>query len=306
MYCIGIDGGGTKSKLVAVDEDLNVIGRHIGKATNPTSVPNETLFENICNLITEFNVMTNTSLKDCKALCLGTAGVDGNRHVAPLEQIFRAIGFEGKLKIVADAVIAIMAKTKGEAGIVIISGTGSIGYAVDEKGQFSRCGGWGAYIDDCGSGYKIGMDAVRYALMAFDGRGKKTVLSEMLINHFGLQRLDEIIPHIYGTVSTKTVFDKAMIAGLSTLVSTAVKAGDEIAISIEKAAAEDLADIAKTLIYRNGLYEHSVVLSGSILLNNINIQRRFTEIVMEAYPKMRITPLDEDAEMGAVYLAMKL
>jgi len=299
-YYIGIDGGGSTSRLIAVDENLQVIGKHIGNATNPMSVPPETLFQNINTLITEFNTKTNTSLENCKSLCLGTAGVDGTRNVAQMEDIFKRIGFKCKLKIVADAVIAIMAKTKGEAGLVIISGTGSIGYAIDEAGKFSRCGGWGAHIDDFGSGYRIGMDAIKYALMDFDGRGQQTILSEMLMKHFNISSMDEIIPHIYGPV-----FDKAMIAKLSHLVNDAAQKGDAVALCIEQNAANDLAVLAKTLIRKSHLFQHSVVLSGSIILNNKNIQAQFAQIVTEAYPNVKITPLDEDAEMGAVYLAMR-
>ena len=300
MYYIGIDGGGTKSKLVAVDESMKVIGRHTGGATNPTSVPPEVLVENIHSLITEFNAMTNTKLNDCKALCIGTAGVDSNRDASHVEKVFRDIGFTGQLKIVSDAVIAIMAQTKGEAGIVIISGTGSIGYAIDEAGNYSRCGGWGSYVDDNGSGYRMGMEAVRHGFRDFDGRGKKTILTDMLMDHFGLKQFDEIIPYIYAPV-----FDKAMVAGLSSLVADAAQKGDEIAISIEQTAAADLADLATSLIRKTQLFEHMVVLSGGILLHNMNIQRRFTEIVLGAYPKVKVVPMDEGAEMGAVYLARK-
>ena len=300
MYYIGIDGGGSTSRLLAVDKHLTPIGRNTGGPTNLAALPAEVVGENIRRLIEEFNAKTNTHIKDCEAICIGTAGADGDRNTAVMEKIFRDIGFTGKIKIVTDAVIALASKTKGKAGIVIISGTGSIGYAIDESGQASRCGGWGAFIDDSGSGYKIGMEAIRYALMDFDGRGQKTALTSKIIEFFELKRIDEVLKQVYSIP-----FDKAKIAKLSQLVRTAAQEGDTIALLIENTAAEDLALLAKTLISKSQLFAAQVILSGSILLNNQHIQDRFKQKVIEAYPNVTIAPQDVESELGAVYLAMQ-
>ena len=301
IYYIGIDGGGSTSRLLAVDENQITLGRHTGDATNLTSLSREDVTSNIRRLLNEFNAKTNTRLENCKALCIGTAGVDGTRNTALMESIFRDVGFKGKFKVVTDAAIALMAKTKGEAGVCIISGTGSIGYAVDESGQTSRCGGWGAFIDDAGSGYKIGMEAIRYALMDFDGRSQSTILTEKVANYFQLKCIDEVLKQVYSTP-----FDKAKIAKLAPLVRNAAEEGDEIALQIENTAADDLALLAKTLIYKNKLYNHMVVLCGGVLLNNKHIQNRFKQKVFESYPQVIISPLDVEAEMGAIYLASVL
>ena len=298
MYYIGIDGGGSTSRLVATDMDFNVIGRSRGLATNPESLPKETVADNIKNLIESFNKETGTRLEECKAICIGTAGVDGDRNVALMDTIFRDIGFKGIAKIVADAAIALMAKTKGEAGIVIISGTGSIGYAIDEQGKTSRCGGWGALIDDAGSGYRIGVDALRSAFMDFDGRGPKTVLTALISKHYEITRIDEVIKLVYALP-----FDKSKIAQLSSLVRQAAELHDHTALAIEAQAAEDLALLAKTLIRLNKLENHTIVMSGGILLNNENIQSQFKKKVKTVYADTKITPLDVEAEMGAIYLA---
>jgi len=301
MYYIGIDGGGSTSRLLATDKDLNVLGKHKGGPTNLAALDAETVGKNIRCLVEEFNRSTNTHIKDCKAICIGSAGVDGDRNTTLMESIFRDIGFNGKIKIVTDAVIALASKTKGKPGIVIISGTGSIGYAIDESGQALRCGGWGAFIDDTGSGYKIGIEAIRYALMDFDGRGQKTVLTSKIVEYFELKRIDEVLKQVYSLP-----FDKAKIAKLSQVVRAAAQAGDDIALLIESTAAKDLALLAKTLIRKSQLLTTQVILSGSILLHNQHIQDRFRQAVMEAYPNVTIAPQDVESEMGAVYLAMQL
>jgi len=292
MYYIGIDGGGSTSRLLAVDENDNIIAERLGGATNLTALSSEAVSGNISELL------RGLDLSECKSLCIGTAGIADGGNIPRVEKIFRGLGYKGKLKIVSDAVIALMAETKGEAGIVVISGTGSIAYAIDKEGNTSRCGGWGALIDDGGSGCKIGMEAIRYALMAFDGRGKKTVLEDMINKHFGLKQISDILKIIYSPS-----FEKAKAAKLSKLVSKAAKQKDEAAMLIEEEAALELAKLAKTLIKKHGLYENFVVLSGGILLNNSNIQAKLSGHILEAYPKVKISKLDTPAEMGAVYMA---
>ena len=294
MYYIGIDGGGSNSRLLAVDEDFNFVGSSRGLATNLATLSREKVAENIKNLLSDFI----SKLDDCKSICIGTAGVSADKDGFVMESIFRDLGFKGRFKVVNDAAIVLMAQTKGEAGIVIISGTGSIGYAIDEYGRATRCGGWGAFIDDYGSGYRIGVEALRAAFMGFDGRAKKTILTNKIVSHFGISRLDEALQEVYGKE-----FDKAKIASLSVLVGAAAEEGDEAAVSIENAAADDLALMAKTLVAKSGLAENLIVLSGSILLHNANIQSRFRQSVLSDYPGIKIAAADTQPEWGAVYLA---
>ncbi|UUZ96407.1 hypothetical protein LJK87_20105 [Paenibacillus sp. P25] len=54
--------------------------------------------------------------------------------------------------IANDAVAALAAGTSGEAGIVLIAGTGSIAYGYDpETGEAVRAGGWGYLLGDEGA-----------------------------------------------------------------------------------------------------------------------------------------------------------
>ena len=58
------------------------------------------------------------------------------------------------------------------AEIVILAGTGTIAIASDQKGKFVVSGGWGCNISDGGSGYDIGLEAIRKSLKELDGTEK--------------------------------------------------------------------------------------------------------------------------------------
>ena len=296
-YFIGIDGGGSHSRLVAIDKDKNIIARHEGGATNITAETYDGVFNNMNNLLSE----TKLSLDNCAALYIGSAGASTGDNATLLEKIFRDIGVQGQIKVTNDAELALMAATQGEPGIIIIAGTGSVGYAIDTTGKSHRVGGWGHIIDDGGSGYRIGMDAIKATLTALDGRSEKTTLTDMVTEFFNLSNPMQILSHVYGTE-----FHKSKIAKLALLVEHAAIGGDKVAIGIETRAANDIIAIAETLMHRAQLNAHNIVLSGSVILRSKNIRPMFESAIRKTFPNMKIVPISESPELGAAYIALKM
>lgn len=299
MYYIGIDGGGAYARLVAVDEQQRVIGRHAGNSTNMRLNSHDLIFDNINKLITEFNILTNTKIEDCAAVCIGSAGVDSTQSALEMEKLLKKVGFANKVMAVNDAEIVLATETKGGAGVAVIAGTGAIGYAVDKDGKSSRAGGWGYLIDDAGSGYWIGMQAIKRALEEFDGRGDRTVLTEKIKAHFGVKQINAVCEHIYSDL-----FSKQKIAEIAILVKYAAAEKDVAALLIEEQAANELYRLAKVLIEKNGLFEHKVVIGGSVILLNENISGKLTQKIKSSFKNVEVLPVKEKPEMGAVFLAM--
>jgi len=300
MYCIGIDGGGTHSRLAGIDTEMNVLGYQAGGSTNMASGTYESVYENIAKLLKGFNAETNTLPTECQGICIGSAGVSVGDNAMLLEKMFREAGFTCKVKVITDAELVLAAETKGEPGVAIISGTGSIGYAIDKSGNTLRAGGWGHIIDDGGSGYRIGMDAIQAALMDFDGRGEKTILTKMILEHFQLEKPSDILTLVYGAN-----FNKSKIGEAAMLVKDASANGDIVAAKIEWQASNSLFGLAQALIKRAELDAHKLVISGSIITHNENIRSRFCKAIAEDFPGMLITPSSTKPELGAAYLAAR-
>jgi len=297
-YAIGINGGGSHSRLVAMDESMNVIGRVDGGATNISSHTYDGVLSNIQTLLDEFCKNYGVDLKDCLSICIGSAGATIGENTKLLSQIFQTIGYVGELKIMNDAELVLLAETKNEPGIIVISGTGSVGYAIDKDGEIFRAGGWGHMIDDGGSAYRIGMDAIEAALMDFDGRGEKTALTGLVTEFFGCGVPIEIVGHVYGGE-----FNKTRIAEIALLVNDAAKRGDDVANKILHKAAKSLVELALALIKRAELDAHKIVLSGSVIIHNEIIRKVFEEALGKAFPEMQIVEISEEAEIGAARLA---
>jgi N-acetylglucosamine kinase-like BadF-type ATPase len=156
--------------------------------------------------------------------------------------------------------------TLGRAGIVNISGTGSITFGMNEKGVRKRAGGWGYLIGDRGSGYSIGRDALQSAFEAYDGCGKETLLTELILQGTQVQSLTDLIPSIYELGKARKV-----IAPLSRIVVQAADQGDEVAQRILQKAAVDMATGIECLLTqlfhdrgRHHLSNIPVVLTGGV------------------------------------------
>jgi glucosamine kinase len=82
-----------------------------------------------------------------------------------------------------DAYIAWLGAHRAADGGIVILGTGSCGLAVI-NGQRISVGGYGAEISDEAGGLRMGREALRRALWAFDGRADRTELSTAILERF--------------------------------------------------------------------------------------------------------------------------
>ena len=89
-----------------------------------------------------------------------------------------------RVKAVNDAVTACIGANGSEDGGLVIAGTGAAGIAW-LGGVATIVGGRGFWLGDDGSGARIGADALRAAMLAFDGLIEMTELSRVLLAHFG-------------------------------------------------------------------------------------------------------------------------
>lgn len=85
---------------------------------------------------------------------------------------------QGVIRLVGDHETALAGALEEPAGVILIAGTGSICYGVNESGAKFRAGGYGHIIDDAGSAYAIGRDILKAVVRSSDGRQGQTVLKE--------------------------------------------------------------------------------------------------------------------------------
>ena len=133
------------------------------------------------------------------AAVVAMAGVDAHAKAALREQL-PGHGVTFPVAIVEDTVAAAAAAgLYDEPGILIWSGTGSYAIARGADGQLARVGGRGYAFSDEGSGYDLVRKAIVAALHALDGRGRETLLTDLLTDAFDArepQRLGGVVQRL--------------------------------------------------------------------------------------------------------------
>src|ERR1051325_4798044 len=185
--------------------------------------------------------------------------------------------------------------------VIVLSGTGSIFYGRNGKGQRARVGGWGHVVGDKGSAYEIGLRALKAVLYYFDRDGRVPPLGRRLLTALLLNELQEV-PEWALTAS------KTEIAALAREVSVAANKGDRVARDILEGAAQSIAQDAVTGASRLAKRRERVkfVLTGSVLLNQPAFRQRVAKLIRARWPRSAVVPLKQEAALGALELARQL
>jgi N-acetylglucosamine kinase-like BadF-type ATPase len=309
-FFLGIDAGGTRTRALLRDSGGKILGRGTAGPANPLKVGFESSQREI--LRAAKRAIRDASLRSVRAgagpawtgsaptaVVVGLAGVDRPPvHRRLLRWLKKAIPAERHL-LTSDAAIALAAAIGRAPGIVIISGTGSIGYAEDEHGRAYRSGGWGTLYDDAGSGYDLGRKAIVAALRDHDGRGERTVLGRKICRALGLRDITEIV---------LKPLTPQKIAGLFPVVLKAARQGDFVARYLCDLAARDLSELAVALVERVGWKrrEFVVVCAGGVFTSSARIRRSFSHFLRGSASRARVALLRRPAVEGAVALAREL
>lgn len=171
-FYAGIDGGGTKTEAAAIDEQGVLLCRVRGKSTNPHAVGFEKAFMELTSIFRILFDHPQVQTKKCLGICLGMSGIDSPEERFALSSYLKEelIRFDANapFEIRTEGEIALTAALGRPYGLQIIAGTGSIVYGFLPGEPRVRAGGWGHLLGDEGSGYRIGLEALRFTAREFD------------------------------------------------------------------------------------------------------------------------------------------
>jgi len=269
---LGIDGGGSKTVAwlaACTAGGPVVVGRATAGPSNPQTVGFSAARASLRQAIAA--AFADAKLKRCRvaAAVLALAGSDRDENREVIRRWAERDRWAQRFRIVHDAVPLLAAGTPEGWGVALISGTGSLAYGEDRRGQSARAGGWGFRFGDEGSGYAIGIACLRAAAQAADGRGPTTSLLPALLERLQLKRPEELVAATY-----RAEFDAGQVASLAGVVFDAARSGDPLAKKLLKQAGADLAAMVAAVARRLGLDKEAfpLALGGSILTANEAVQ----------------------------------
>lgn len=232
MNYIGIDGGGTKTKMVLYSEDGTVIKELILPTVHILSQDRNQCIKILKEGLDTLDPKCNTIVG------AGLAGYGQQQELRDkITEVLKEASYPRKFVLDNDVTIAMKGALNGEDGIVVIAGTGSIGLSIIDS-QVKRCGGWGYQLGDEGSGYWVVKKMLDVFCRQIDGRLERTKLYDLIMQELKLEHDYDIISYMHNLNH-----DRTKIASLAYITSLAAKENDIYALNIYQEAAKELANI---------------------------------------------------------------
>lgn len=241
-HVLAVDGGQTSSKAVIGTLDGTILGWGTGSPCDHLHGPNgyEKNRDAIHSAAQSAMANAGTSPHSIDLVGLGLTSAPRESEALPLfSRMVHEFCTPDTIWVDADFVSNLAGASGGGPGVVVIAGGGSIGYGVDLDGREAIAGGLGYLMGDEGSGWYIGLLAIQEAARAADLRGPASDLLPMVLAHYGIGTIREIIRILY-----RGDFRRDEVSTLTPKVVALAEAGDAVAHTIVLTAGTRLGEIA--------------------------------------------------------------
>jgi len=307
-YYLGIDGGATKTAMALTTQDEIILAEvRVGKTNLHTASEKEIREEvkkGVTQLYKKAKLPFTTKLAGVAG---GFSGLDTTQDLKKAKAAIKMglgthLPASKYLSVVNDTIIGYWSGSTDPNGVGVIGGTGSNCYARNGKKE-AWASGMDFILADQGSGYAIGLQVLKSIVKAFDGRGADTVLTKMILKHFKVKKVPDLIPIVYADG-----FGKRDIGALARYVEDAVKLKDKVAKHIANEAVEELVLMVSATAKRVSLgkKKFDVVMIGGLLQRDPYISKTFKKQARAKFKNANPIVPDVSSVMGAVRLAKSL
>jgi N-acetylglucosamine kinase-like BadF-type ATPase len=297
-FFLGFDAGGTKTTC-ALGDDTHLLVRAVGGSIKPLRVSFEQARENMRALLADIAAKSGVDLRTIAASCIGTAGV----RLPQTQQWMRDIlspHAGGEITVVGDEEIALDGVFPGQAGVLMIAGTGSNTLGRTSKGELIHVGGWGPVLRDEASGHWIGVQALRVAFRALDYQ-QPTLILDRVIEFWSAPSLEEVVNIANATPAPD--FSK-----LAPVVLACAEQGDAVAQRVLEEGGRLLGEDAIQAYQRVRAIEPDakqpgIAFIGSIFEKIAPVRESVIATIRRILPEAEIVPEASDAIQGALWRA---
>ena len=169
---LALDAGQTGIRTILINGDSRVEKHFDGLKTH-------------IELFPQLTAVINAALAEAPdevTVALGMTGLTDSQS-KPQELLDSLDSRANAMLLAHDSITGFLGAMGLNHGTVTAVGTGVVTLSVGEK-ELARVDGWGNLIGDAGSAYWIGRTALEAGMRAYDGRGEKTALLDLLTNNF--------------------------------------------------------------------------------------------------------------------------
>lgn len=295
---VGIDGGGTRARAVAIDESGRELGRRLGPAGIVQAADPTAAADTAADLTQRLLAELPSGSAPAAALCCGLAGAGREQEREAVRVALALAGVAERIVIVGDAEAALADAFAEGSGVLVIAGTGSIAWARSAGGAMVRVGGWGQLLGDEGSGYGVGIETLRAITRAADGRDPPTSLTAPVLAATGCAAPPDLIR--FAAKATK-----ADIAALSPITLQQAAAGDAAARAIRDYTLSSLVTLATTAARLAELDAPRCAFVGGLIEPGSPLHEPLGDALRRALPGVTVRTEPVDAARGAALLALR-
>lgn len=294
---VAVDGGGTKTDVVALTADGEIVGRVRGGGSSPHFVGLEASVA-----VVEELVRAVAGDRPVAAAELYLSGLD-----LPVEEEQYLAALAGRpwaasARVDNDLFAVLRAGTDEPDAIAVVCGSGVNAVGVRADGARVRFPSLGELSGDWGGGYGLGAAALWHAARAVDGRGPATSLVDALCARLGAASVAEVIEDLH--------FGRRAHAELTALppdIFAAAAAGDAVAGEIVDRQADEVVAYIRAIVGRLELADAAlpIVIGGSILrAGHPRLEERVLAGIARIAPRARLERPDAPPVVGAALLAL--
>jgi glucosamine kinase len=241
MLFAGIDGGQSSTTAVIGDKERVLARGYAGPADEVGAAANSTRLRDALEGALANALATAKLSPDLQfdAIVAGVSGYEGRIYgQAPRMPTQR-------FTLLHDTPIAHAGAFRGEPGVVVIAGTGSVAYAVAADGRTKLTGGWGYLFGDEGSAFWIARTFVTRA-------AENAAFVRPLLEYFGAANLRALVRAFYSGEITRE-----RLASFSEIALTSPEIADTAARELAKLAAAGILDRPCAIAFVGGVVRES-------------------------------------------------
>lgn len=296
---IGIDGGGSRTRVALAGPDGRVIGTATAGGTNLTTVDTDIVVTRLAEAIAEcLSDLTDAAAGAVRLAVAGFAGAgDGEAAAGATAQALALAGVVCPVEVYSDPELAFASGSAEPDGLVLIAGTGAAASRIAGWRAVQTVDGHGWLLGDDGSGFWIGAAGARAALSSLDGRAPATTLVGRLAAELRLTGDVDATTLRLQLVRTIMSGPPTALARFAPAVLAAATEGDPAATRIAAGAVEHLLATVTALRPARG---EPLVLAGGIA--NSSLSPRLITALTERLG-LRTTTV-ADGQAGAIRLAL--
>ncbi len=245
-FIVSIHGDEETTIGAAVDASGSILASSKTGASDPLTMGFQASSRMIYSVISELCLAVGSPPFSYRWASVSTTGLERHDDRELLYRHLRGtFGLVTKLSLHTDLEATFSSAFPKDEGILLVADMRSFACSV-VKGQVMRAGGYGPLLDEEGSDYWIGREALRAIVHSYDGRSPPSQLSVSILNWLSKDNPTEIAEW----AMKAKIRD---IASISPLVSGAAKSADPIAVDIMKRAGHELAKMVWAVWRKSGL-----------------------------------------------------